>query len=293
MPSPYVRRRRLAAELRKIREDRDLTADEVGRLVYASRTKITRLENGQVRPDLGEIMNILELLGVEGRQYDRLVKLAREAGQRGWWDRFGDTMGPRQKLYADLEDSAETIREYTQTGMPAILQTPGFIQAMVELDALQGPLPYKPERMAEARARRQRHLLDTDGPIYEAVLDEVMIRRLDIPPAVMAEQLRHVAAVVSGSERITVRVLQTGTRVPGGFLPKATFSLYTFQEPGDAPLAVVDNVTADVVLGKRSEIARYTGIYGRLQGAALAPEDSLVFLGLVADQLSEQTGSEA
>lgn len=98
MPSPYIRRRRLAAELRKIREGLDLTADEVGRLVYASRTKITRLENAQVRPEVGEIMNILELLGVEGAEYDRLVRLAREAapdGEPGTRGHLGNSRSPR------------------------------------------------------------------------------------------------------------------------------------------------------------------------------------------------------
>ncbi|MFC4907619.1 helix-turn-helix domain-containing protein [Actinomadura gamaensis] len=292
MPSPYIRRRRLAAELRKIREERDLTADEVGRLVYASRTKITRLENGQVRPDLGEVMNILDLLHVEGARYDRLVKLAREAGERGWWDRYGDAMGPRQKIYADLEDSAGSIRSYNQTGMPAALQTPEFIQAMVELDAMQGPLKYKPERMTEARTRRQEHLLSSSGPTYDGVLDEIMIRRLGIPLDVMAAQLRHLVAVVSATDRITIRVLRWNARLPGGFLPKATYSLYTFAEPGDPPLVVVDTVTTDLVHSKRGEVARYTGIYDRLCEVALPPDDSLTFLNEVADQLSEQTGSE-
>ncbi|GAA0555367.1 helix-turn-helix domain-containing protein [Actinomadura livida] len=47
MPSPYVRRRQLAAEIRKLRESRGLTTDGLAQLMYYSRTKISRLENGQ------------------------------------------------------------------------------------------------------------------------------------------------------------------------------------------------------------------------------------------------------
>lgn len=292
MPSPYVRRRRLAAELRRIREDHDLTADELARLVYQSRTKITRLENGQLRPDLAELMDMLDRLGVTGRQYEKVIRLARDAAQKGWWDSFGDSMGPRQKLYADLESGADTIRSYNQTAFPALLQIPEFISAMVELDECQGPLDYRPERMTDARAHRQRRLLQPDGPTYDAVLDESMIHRLAVPPLVKAAQLRHMVELVTEEERITFWVLPSDRPIPGGFLPKASFSLYAFPDPPDPPLVVVDTVTTDLVLSKRSEVARYTGMYDRLRDAALSPADSLAFLGRVAERLIDQAGSD-
>jgi len=293
MPSPYVRRRRLAAELRKLREERDMTADELARFVYQSRTKITRLENGQVRPDLAEIMDMLDRLAVTGRQYDKIVRLARDSAERGWWDSFGDTMGPRQKLYADLESGADTIRSYNQTAFPAVLQTPDFINALVDLDQRQGPLDYRPERMTDARTHRQRRLLHPEGPTYDAVLDECMIHRLAVPPAVKAAQLRHLIEVVTGEDRITVWILPADQPIPGGFLPKASFFLYTFPEPADPPLAVVDTVTTDLVLTKRNDLSRYISLYDRLREAALSPNDSLAFLQRLADRLSEQAGSGA
>jgi transcriptional regulator with XRE-family HTH domain len=293
MPSPYVRRRRLAAELRKIRESRGLTTDDLARQVYQSRTKITRLELGQVRPDLAEIMKILEILGVEGRQYERLFQLAREASEKGWWDRYGVAMGPRQKLYADLEYSAKSIRDYNQTAMPVVLQSPEFVSALVAIDQRQGTQVYQPEWMADARDRRQRELLRPDGPSYEAVLDECVIHRLAVPPGVMAKQLQHMASVVSSKDRITVRVLPYNARIPGGWLPKSSFYLFTFPDPGDAPLAVLETVTTDVVITQRREVEQYTGMYSRLRKAALSRGDSLTFLRGVADRLAREAGSGA
>jgi transcriptional regulator with XRE-family HTH domain len=293
MPSPYVRRRRLAAELRRIRENRGFTTDELAKRVYQSRTKITRLELGQVRPDLAEIMTMLEVLGVEGHRYERIVRLARDAAVKGWWDRYGNPMGPRQKLYADLESGAATIRSFNQTAMPAVLQSPEFILALVELDKCQGPLSYQPERMADARAQRQRCLLREDGPSYETVLDECIIHRLAVPPAAMAAQLRHLLSVVSAEERITVRVLPHDAPIPGGFLPRSSFYLFTFPERADPPMAVVDTVTTDLVLTQKSEVARYTEVFARLSQAALPAEDSLAFLDRVADRLTDEAGSNA
>ncbi|MFI0444535.1 helix-turn-helix domain-containing protein [Actinomadura sp. 6N118] len=293
MPSPYVRRRRLAVELRKIREDRDMTADELARFVYQSRTKITRLETGAIRPDLAEIMDLLDRLGVTGPRYDKIVRLARDAAQKGWWDSFGDSMGARQRLYADLESGADTIRGYNQTGFPAVLQLPSFIEALVQLDENQGPLGYRPDRMADARAHRQRRLLQPDGPSYETVLDECVVHRLAVPPALMADQLRHLIDVVTEEPRISIRLLLHNARVPGGLLPKSSFFLYTFSEPADPTMAVIDTVATDLVLTDRRDVARYTEHFNRLQEAALSKADSLTFLDQVADRLTNEAGSEA
>ncbi|NVI90962.1 helix-turn-helix transcriptional regulator [Actinomadura sp. BRA 177] len=291
MPSPYVRRRQLAAEIRKLRESRGLTTDGLARIMFYNRAKISRLENAQVRPDVGEIMTMLETLEITGSQYDRLLKLTREAAHKGWWDKYGVSMGPRQKLAADLEYNSATVRSYDQTAMPGALQCRPFIDTLVSLDESQKTLDYEPDRMAEARERRQRELLRPGGPAYEIILDETVIHRLAIPEEAMAAQLRHMIQTVSVEERITVRVLMHNARIPGGFLPKAPFYLYTFADPGDQPIAIVDTVTTDLVLTKRGEVARYTGIYDRLREAALSTEDSIAFLTEVADRLTDQTGS--
>ncbi|NEA27331.1 helix-turn-helix domain-containing protein [Actinomadura bangladeshensis] len=291
MPSPYVRRRQLAAEIRELRESRGLTTDGLARLMFYNRAKISRLENAQVRPDVGEIMNMLDTLEITGSQYDRLLKLTREAAHKGWWDKYGVSMGPRQKLAADLEYNSTTVRSYDQTAMPGALQCRPFIDGLVSLDESQKTLDYEPDRMAEARERRQRELLRAGGPAYEIILDESVIHRLAVPAEAMVAQLRHMIQTVSAEERITVQVLMHNARIPGGFLPKASFYLYTFADPGDQPIAIVDTVTTDLVLTKHGEVARYTGIYDRLREAALSTDDSIAFLTGVADRLTNQTGS--
>lgn len=291
MTSPYIRRRRLAAELRKLREDRSLTTDELARLVYQSRTKISKLENAQIRPDLAEIVTILKALDVTGRQYDKVFDLAHAAARKGWWDRYGNAMGDRQRLYADLESGAKSIRSYNQTGIPAVLQTPELIAALIELDQAAGPVTYRPERMTEARTRRRQHLLGPDGPTYDAILDECALYRLGVPRPVMSAQLRHLIEVVSGEPRITIHVLPHDAHLLGGLLPRASYFLYTFPDKSDPSAAVVDTITTDLVFTARHEVTRYTGQYDRLRKAALSPTESLAFLGQMAARLDDGTGS--
>lgn len=284
MPSPYVRRRQLAAEIRKLRESRGLTTDGLAQLMYYSRTKVSRLENAQGRPDLIEIMNMLDALEVTGSQYDRICQIAREAGQKGWWDRYGTTVGPRQKIAADLEYNATLVRSYDQTAMPGALQCRPFIEALIKLDKDQMSPNYQPERMTEARERRQQELLRPDGPSYETILDECVIHRLAVDPQTMATQLRHMVKTVTERDSINVRVLLHNARIPGGLPPQSSFYLYTFAEPDDPPIAVVDTVTTDLILTQREELARYNVMYDRLREAALSPEDSIAFLKQVANR---------
>ncbi|HEV7934075.1 MAG TPA: helix-turn-helix transcriptional regulator [Actinomadura sp.] len=290
MTSPFVRRRRLAAELRALREEKGMTAGRLSQLLHQSRMKVSRLENAHIRPDLAEVMKILDIMGVTGDKWNEVVRIARDAAERGWWDSFGDAMGPRQRLYADLESGASSIREYNQTAVPGVLQTPEFTWALVDLDRGEGPIGYVPERMAQARLQRQRTVLHLDGPVYEVVLDELVVRRLTVPAAVMAAQLAHLIEVASVEPRVTVRVLPFDAPLVGGLLPKSSFTLYTFPDPQDPPMAVVDTAATDIVHTDEPEAARYTGHYDRLRRAALSPADSLTLLGKVADQLAHQAG---
>lgn len=72
-------------------------------------------------------MRILEILGVEGDEWTKIMKIAEDAAARGWWESSARRMGPRQARTADLEAGAATIQEYAATYPPGLLQTPaGF-----------------------------------------------------------------------------------------------------------------------------------------------------------------------
>jgi transcriptional regulator with XRE-family HTH domain len=184
-----------------------MTADRLATLIHQSRMKISKLENAHVRPDLAEIMKILDVLGVTGEKWHEIVRIARDAAERGWWDAYGDAMGDRQRLYADIESGAKTIREYQPGAMPGILQTPDYTWALIEHAKAEGPITYLPERLVEARLQRQRTVLRPGGPEYEVILDEVGLRRFSVPPEVMYAQLHHTIKIAETEPRVTNRHL--------------------------------------------------------------------------------------
>lgn len=291
MISPYVRRRRLAAELERLRDDAGLTHADLAKRIGVSRTKITRLENGRViRDGQAAVMKIIDTLGVTGDQWTSIMDVARDAAERGWWASYGTAMGARQSLYADLEAGAASIREF-QPFIPGLLQTAEFAHHRQLAESEIGPVTYQSERAVEARQTRQRMLRRPDGPIYEVILDEIAVRRLGAPPSVVAAQLEHLVAVAA-EPRVEVLVLPVAARIEGYVFPRSPFSIYDYPEPDDPQVVAVDTVTSDVVLTSMTEpdqVKRYTNLYDRLRRAALTPQDSVAFLHEVAAELTRNT----
>ena len=82
--SPTVRRRRLAAELRRLRERAEMTGDQVAKRLKWSASKLSRIENAHTTPRAVEIRKLLALYDVEGSYADDLLALAQEAAGKGW-----------------------------------------------------------------------------------------------------------------------------------------------------------------------------------------------------------------
>lgn len=276
MISPYVRRLRLAAELRDLRTQGGLTHEQLARKIGQSRAQISRLENGHV-VDQADIIRILDALDVDGERWTKIMTIAREAGERGWWESH-KAMGERQALYANLEAGAETIREFQMTFVPGLLQTPEYTGARIDASRLAGWTSASSEKASEARAGRQRMLRRPGGPSYTAIIDEVAVRRPTVPPEVLKAQLYQITATANANDKMDVQVLEMTAAIEGYRVPVSSFSIYTFADPGDPSVVMVDTITEDLVLTGDLEVKRYDELFERLQTAAIPPDESLRLL---------------
>jgi transcriptional regulator with XRE-family HTH domain len=283
MSSPYVRRLRLGREIRALRAGRDWTQARMARLAGVTRNNVSRLENGQCA-DLAEVLNILEALSVEGEQWTRLTAIAQSAVAPGWWDSVRH-IGERQALTANLESGAATIRQYQQTYLPGLLQLPEYIRAMHH--AASGLEPAGPvDGLLAGRMGRQRHLRHPGGPKYEVILDEIAVLRRVAPDHAVKAQLRHLAQVARGGQPdVTLRVLRTDAQVRDFAAPRTAYTIYTYPDPADPMVVVIDNATDDVILSDEAKVALYEGFYERIREAALNPHDSADLLSKEADML--------
>ncbi|WP_165950200.1 helix-turn-helix transcriptional regulator [Actinomadura sp. GC306] len=290
MTSPFVRRQRLATELRTLREQRGITADELAKAIFRSRTTISKLENARCRPDVGDVSNILNALNTPREHTQKIIEIALEANARGWWDSYGDAMGARQRMYANIESGAATIREYHQTALPGLLQCLEYHWALIDLDKVEGSrINYVPEKSVEARQRRQENVFRPGGPSVEVIIDEFVLKRLAVPKHVMVTQLRHMVQLVTREPRFTILVLPLEARVPPGRLPASSYTIYTFPDTND-PCLVVTETSNCLVHTTPDEVAGYERLHDRLRQATLPALESLALLTDTADRLNEQAG---
>lgn len=291
MVSPYVRRRRLAAELIQLRDEHGYSTQRLATAVGLPRQRISQLQNGHVRPTDDEIMRILNVLSVGQRRWELIMTIARDARERGWWEKFRDEMGPRQAPYADLEAGACSIAEYQLTLLPGLLQIPAFTEVRARANRGTRPEHFDPTRALEARAIRQRILHRTDGPRYEVIIDELAVRRRAAPREVVRAQLDHLVHVGRSREKISIRILPLVASLPGHVVPASAFFTYRYPDPGDPVVVAVDTITSDLVFTDPADNSHHLDLYQRLQQAALTPTDSLDFLATAAKELPHHTGS--
>ncbi|MGW0432461.1 helix-turn-helix domain-containing protein [Micromonospora sp. NPDC003197] len=285
--SPLVRRRRLARELRELREGAGLTAEELARRIGMSRPKLSRFETADRVPSVSDVNAILSEFGIDGERWHELVQMAKDAGERGWWESYGADMGERQAIYANLEHGAVSVREYQLFVVPGLLQTPEYTRARA-VASKQARLPNTNlERSVDAKMMRQRMLARPGGPRYEAVIEEVAVCRPAVPPAVMREQLLHLATLAESSDGMTVRVLPQRAELRDFWLPRSPFSLYRFHG-GDPDAVAVDTESVDLVYTETGDVAPYADLYDRIWEAALSGPESAALLRREADRIAQR-----
>jgi len=287
MISPYVRRLRLGAEMRAMRAAAGLTAVQLGKRIGRSRADISRLENGHV-VEQADVMKILDELGVDGDRWTQIMTIAREAGERGWWESYR-TMGDRQALYANLEAGAKSIRMYEQRFLPGLLQIPEFVRARLDADATLEPLAgVTLEGVLAGNAGRQRMFRRPGGPTLEVIVDEVAVRRLTAPPEIVKKQLYFLASAVNGDPRVALRVLPVEARIESFTVPRCTFMIFVYPDPGDPVVVAIDTVTSDLIITEPEQVTPYDQLYERLLSAALPAVDSLDLLTKAAANLPDR-----
>jgi transcriptional regulator with XRE-family HTH domain len=205
--SPAVRRRRLAAELRRLRSSTGKTVMDVANALGWSKAKISRYELAQsgLKPD--DVARLLEFYGVQGSHRDQLLVLAEDAIQKGWWESYSDILTGGHLAFIGLEAEAASIQEWQINVVPGLLQTEQYARAVLSgYHEVATISPIAIQRRLETRLTRQQ-LLTRDEPLeYVALLDESVLHRQRGGQSVMHAQLQRLADV-SELPNVTIQIL--------------------------------------------------------------------------------------
>ncbi|NEA32656.1 helix-turn-helix transcriptional regulator [Streptomyces sp. SID13031] len=280
---PTALRIMLGAHLRRLRERAGVTRPEAGWAIRSSESKISRMELGRVGFKVRDIEDLLTLYSVtDAEERDRLVQLARDANNRGWWHRYHDVTPDWFDAYLGLEAAADLIRTYEVQFVPGLLQTPEYTRAVAALTSGTERPAVELDRVVALRKTRQA-VLDRDPPLrLWAVIEESALRRPIGGPVVLRDQL---AALFEAIHRpnVTVQIIPLGAA--GHPATAGAFSVLRFPQADLPDVVYLEHLTSALYLDKPDDLDAYTQVLDSLTVSALPPQQAEEQLTAILRQL--------
>jgi transcriptional regulator with XRE-family HTH domain len=277
--SPTLRRRKLAAEMRRLREAAGMTIDDAARRAEVSKSTLSRVENALVTPRLPALRAMLTVYGVEEEATDLLVQLAREANQRGWWHQYSDITPEWFEVYVGLEDAAKELRIYEPLFVHGLLQTEAYAHAVIRSEHVAQPAPVIERRVA-MRMDRQSRIPPDNRPQLWVVLDQAVLHRQVGGHKVMRDQLDHLLDV-SEMPRTTLLVLPWAA----GSYPSmgSAFTIMSFLS--DPDVVFLENRVSALYLEDSERVASFTLTFDHLRATAESADKTRDLIRVVKAEL--------
>ena len=207
--SPTVRRRRLAAELRAIRESKGKSGDAVAAALRWSPSKISRYERARTGLQPREVERLLDYYEITGSRRALLLALAQDATQKGWWEQeqYTDSLSTDYREFIGLEHEASSMAIWHVDVVTGLLQTEAYARHIISsYNRVERISPGMIERLVRVRMRRQQVLSPERGVQLSVVLDESVLKRRVGDDPVMYEQLQRLASETD-RPNVTLQIL--------------------------------------------------------------------------------------
>ncbi len=279
--NPTPRRLELGLRLRQLRNQRELTLDQVAAELLVSPTKISRLETGARPASQRDVRDLCELYAVRDKAViDELMELARLAREPGWWKRFED-LGTGVEPLLGLEQTAVAATSFAGLLVPGLLQTADYARAAITGIEREMESRIIEERV-EARLLRQ-EILDRPEPLrLRALIDESVIYRNIGGLAIMRGQLDRLLGRAS-SANVSIQIIPFSAERYAAI--DSNFSLMEFEEGSpQVPVIHVETLASQLIVDRQPDVAKYRQIVENLREAALSTHDSLRLVRKIRDR---------
>jgi transcriptional regulator with XRE-family HTH domain len=260
---PTVRGRRLAQELRRLRERSGLSGEQAAQRVRWDQSKISRMENARVRVTSGEVMELCEIYAASKEEREELVRLAREARRTGWWHPYRHVLKAGFGAYLGFEAEALTHRSYETQLIPGLLQTADYARAV--LHGSRSRDPDELERAVAVRLARQERVTSSSEPLNVwAIVEEAALRRVVGAGDSMRAQLHHLLEL-GALANVSLQVLPFSAGVHAGI--DGPFTLLTFA--GYPDVLFIEHLMGCVYLEHPDEARVAEQVFEHLRASAL------------------------
>lgn len=265
-----VMRRRLGAELERLRNAAGVTMERAAQALDCARSKISHIENGRYGVKLPDLEALLRLYGA----YDRLEELdaMRRAGvQPGWWSRYdlpswlGDLIG--------LEQSAMRVRVVELELMPALLQTEAYARRIHQLGTV-ALTPAELDRRVAVRLERAKRLTAPNPLELSAVISESALRRVAADPSVGPGQLQKLVDDIA-MPNVSLRVLPLAA---GLHASAGSFIVLDFDPNVPLKAAYEESAIGGRLIEDGNVVRALSDLHDQLRSRALDDEASLTLI---------------
>jgi transcriptional regulator with XRE-family HTH domain len=282
---PVVQSALLRSELIRLRKESGLTQEQVADALDWSPSKLIRVEGGRSAITKVDLDALLTRYGISSEgQRDRLQTLNKGARERAWWATYRDDLDPAYIDYVGYEAGAAFIRAFESSYVPALLQTEEYAQVLsaysVDAQRAAPAVQLRMQRQAEM-ARR------SSPPRQYHVIDEAVVRRhvgISQDPAIMPQQLLHIAKRAQDEELLTVRVIPFSAGAHQGL--SGPFTLLEFEGPMTDLLYLDAGRELALITGTDPRIGQYRDDFENLLESALSASDSIEFIKKAAEAMS-------
>ena len=277
-----VLRMMLGSQLRRLREAAGISPEQAGYEIRASRSKISRLENGRVRLKSRDMGDLLTLYGVTDEELrSRFLALVDQSNTPDWWTAYSDVLPDRYETYLGLEAAAVTIRSFEVQFVHELFQTEDYARAVTRLGRRAAPAD-EIERRVAVRRKRQDLLTRPDPPAIWSVMDEAALRRAPGDAPVMRAQLRRLIELAE-LPHVTLQVVPFAS---GGHAGEGgSFTVLRFGERDLPDVVYIEQLTSATFLDQRPDVEHYLEVVDEVSGAALTPGATTGFIEQLARQI--------
>jgi transcriptional regulator with XRE-family HTH domain len=256
----------LGKRLQELREAAGLSREEAAKVLRVASATVRRMEMADVALKIPYVQVLLSVYGVGEDDAGAFVRLAEEANQPGWWQRYHDVLPDWFSLYVSLEGAARIIRSYEPHFVPGLLQTEAYARAVLEAGTIGQTGRESVERHVSLRMERQRLLEGSDPPHLWVIMDETVLRRpVSTRGEVMREQLDRLLEYAE-RDRITLQLAEFAAGPhPGTYAP---FTLFRFAEPELPDMVFTEYLTGALYLDSRQEVAAHLEVLDHMTARA-------------------------
>jgi transcriptional regulator with XRE-family HTH domain len=266
----------LGKRLQELREAANLSREEAAQVLRVASATVRRMEMAEVALKIPYVQVLLDTYGVPEEEAAAFVRLAEEANQPGWWQRFHDVLPDWFSLYVSLEGAARIIRSYEPHFVPGLLQTEDYARAVLEAGTVGQASPESVERHVSLRMERQRLLDRDDPPHLWVIMDETVLRRpVSMRSGVMRAQVDRLLEY-AGRDRVTLQIAEFAAGPhPGTYAP---FTLFRFAEPELPDMVFTEYLTGALYLDSRREVAAHLEVLDHMTARAASTQRTLTLL---------------